>query len=233
MRDPRQNYADASRFFIAVAERIRADQWDAPGLGVWTVRELVGHTGRAFSNVERDLTAFGITVGLEDAADYFEKGLAIPGMAESVAQRGRESAAALGPDPVSSLRALGERADARLNQTPDDIIVATPFGGMRLPVYLPTKTFELIVHTLDIGGAIRHDARGECRCRRAPGARRDPGRSRARRGCGSGRRARRRAGDGPPGSVRRRRTRRARDRPRAAYPAGACSISLRLAACGA
>ena len=154
MTDRRQNYAHASDFFIAVAERVRADQWETPGLGVWTVRELVGHTSRALSNVERDLATPGDRVGLEDAVSYFAKGLAIPGMAESVAQRGREAGVALGADPVSSVRALVDRVRAVLAQTPDDLIVASSFGGMRLPVYLPTKTFELIVHTLDIAAAI-------------------------------------------------------------------------------
>ena len=40
---------------------------------------------------------------------------------------------------------------------PDDVVVATPFGGMRFPAYLPTKTFELIVHTLDISAAVGAD----------------------------------------------------------------------------
>ncbi len=33
-------------------------------------------------------------------------------------------------------------------------MVATPVGGMRLIDYLPTRTFELIVHTCDLAVAL-------------------------------------------------------------------------------
>lgn len=153
MPDPRQTFAEASDFFMAVAARVHADQWDEPGLGVWSVRELVGHTGRALSNVERDLAASGTTSSL-DAVAYFEAGLATPGIHEGVAQRGRDDGAALGADPLSVLRERADRVSAIVAGTPDEMIVPTPFGGMQLPAYLPTKTFELIVHTLDIAAAI-------------------------------------------------------------------------------
>ncbi|MXZ69596.1 MAG: hypothetical protein F4Z17_11675, partial [Acidimicrobiia bacterium] len=40
---------------------------------------------------------------------------------------------------------------------PDDHPVATPVGEMRLADYLPTRTFELVVHTLDLAGEVGED----------------------------------------------------------------------------
>jgi len=154
MSDTRQTYADAIRFFISVVERIRPDQWNDPGLGVWTVRELVGHTSGALSNVERDLAAPAGPVTIENAVEFFETGLAIAGIAERVAERGREAGAALGSDPLAAIRALADRIGSLLADTPDETVVGIAFGPMRLPDYLPTKTFELIVHTLDIAAAL-------------------------------------------------------------------------------
>ena len=154
MADTRQTYADAIRFFISVVERIRPDQWNDPGLGVWSVSEIVGHTSVALFNVERDLAASAGPVTIEDAVEFFEKGLAIPGISERVAERGREAGAALGPDPLASIEALAEQVSRLLADTSDDTVVGIAFGPMRLLDYLPTKNFELIVHTLDIAAAI-------------------------------------------------------------------------------
>jgi hypothetical protein len=38
---------------LASWERWTTTQWDAPGLGEWTVRELVAHTDRAYRTVHR------------------------------------------------------------------------------------------------------------------------------------------------------------------------------------
>src|SRR5438067_1453584 len=154
MHDPRQTFAQASGFFIAVAEHVRDDQWDDPGLGVWSVRDLVGHTSLAHTNVERDLAAPPSTRSVEDAVAFFEAGLAVPGVEERVAQRGREAGVALGADPVSVVRGVADQASAIVAQLPDESILATSIGSMRLPSYLPTKTFELMVHTLDLAAAI-------------------------------------------------------------------------------
>jgi uncharacterized protein (TIGR03083 family) len=160
MPDQRQTYFEAVGFFLDVAERIHDDRWEGPGLGTWSVRELVGHTGRALSNVERDLvTPVRPSDGrrenaLVTAAGYFATGMATPGIHESVAERGRESGAALGADPIAAIRTLEARIRELLDRTPDDAVVTTPFGALPLPEYLPTKTFELVVHTLDIAAAL-------------------------------------------------------------------------------
>ena len=154
MHDPRQTYADARDFFLDVVGRVQPDHWDLPGLGVWSVRELIGHTCRAIAVVERDLAAPESGVSLDSAADFFATALAVPGVAEINARLSREFGATLGADPIGSVRVILDRVSALLATLPDDRVVTTPFGGLRLPDYVPTKTFELIVHTLDIAEAI-------------------------------------------------------------------------------
>jgi hypothetical protein len=43
---------------------------------------------------------------------------------------------------------------AKVASAPDDAFVATVAGGMRLIEYLPTRTFELVVHTADLTSAL-------------------------------------------------------------------------------
>ena len=43
---------------------------------------------------------------------------------------------------------------ALVDSLADDHPVGTPWGEMRLADYLPTRTFELVVHTLDLVGAV-------------------------------------------------------------------------------
>ena len=42
---------DAAEAFVALVSELHHDDWDRPGLGVWDVRSLVGHTGRAVVTV--------------------------------------------------------------------------------------------------------------------------------------------------------------------------------------
>ncbi len=63
-----------------------------------------------------------------------------------VATRG----AALGPDVGAAVAEIAARVLNRVNTEQPETLVATPFGGMRLIDYLPTRTFELTVHTCDL-----------------------------------------------------------------------------------
>jgi hypothetical protein len=87
-------------------------------------------------------------------ADYFlraQAGLADPA---SVAARGREAGAALGPDPIAAVQDITTRVLAQVQTASDEALVSTPVGGMRFIDYLPSRIFELAVHTLDIAAAL-------------------------------------------------------------------------------
>jgi uncharacterized protein (TIGR03083 family) len=147
-------YELAAGLFVSTVEQVRPAQWEQPGLGVWTVRDLVGHTSRALLTVELYLANPAAQREVMRPVDYLLRAqarLADPG---SVAARGREAGVALGPDPVAAVRDIATRVLAHVQTTPDEVLVSTPVGGMRLIDYLPSRIFELAVHTLDIAAAL-------------------------------------------------------------------------------
>ncbi len=130
------------------------DRWDENALGVWSVRDLVGHTSRALLTIETYLDEPVVSVQVTSPIDYFRLALSSVGDAEAVAQRGRLAGAALGADVAGAVEQIAQRVVARVEVTPEDSLVATPVGGMRLADYLPTRTFELTVHTCDLATAL-------------------------------------------------------------------------------
>lgn len=148
----RATYAEAARWFAAQTAHV-GDRWDAPGLGTWDVRALVGHTSRALLTVE---TYLGVPAGAVDvptAAAYYAvtRDLAA---GPAVEQRGRDAGAALGDDPARAVADVVARVLPRVDATDGTELVTTVAGGMRLADYLPTRTFELVVHTLDLAAAL-------------------------------------------------------------------------------
>ena len=97
------------------------------------------------------------------AADYY---LAIaerrrPADTPEIVERGRQAGIALGDDP-GVRRDLASRVAEKLAAYDDDYLLTTIAGGMRLEEYLRTRTFELVVHGLDIGpprGSLRRSPR--------------------------------------------------------------------------
>lgn len=151
----RAHFESAAIGFLATVSDLSQDDWDRPGLGVWNMRDLVGHTSRALLTVESYLavTPDPDAPVLGDAVGYFCAGAAVLADPAAVAKRGREAGTALGEDPLAVLRDLVARVPALVADSPDDAAIGTPVGKMSLISYLPTRTFELAVHSLDIGKA--------------------------------------------------------------------------------
>ena len=68
-------------------------------------------------------------------------------------ERGRAAGAALGDDPAAAVRRLVATVTGKLPAFDDDYVMTTIAGPMRLSDYLPTRTFELVVHGLDVARA--------------------------------------------------------------------------------
>lgn len=140
--------------FALHAATIGPDQWDDPGLGTWSVRDLVGHTTRAILTVT---TYVGeddpgeITVA--SAEEYYALARARFGDDEGVARRGVEAGRWLGDDPAGRIRAAVEEARRALEVQPADRVVSVGGLGIPLAEYLRTRLFELAVHSLDIARA--------------------------------------------------------------------------------
>ncbi len=156
----RAAFAAAAHWFSAITATIDTE-WDRPALGDWTVRDLVGHTSRALLTVEAYLGA-GTGAGAAAAAgttvaspvDYYRLAMASLGEPSAVAERGRDAGRALGPDPAGTVDTIARRVLGQVDAANPDALVVTPVGGMRLADYLPTRTFELTVHTCDLAAAL-------------------------------------------------------------------------------
>jgi uncharacterized protein (TIGR03083 family) len=153
--DPRRTFRQAAEFFVQTSGLVRPEQWQLAGLGEWSVRDLVGHTSRAMLTVETYLDQPAEAETAATPVDYFVNALASAAAdPRQVAQRGREAGAALGPDPHQRIAELVAGVMTRVEHADPAQLLTTPFGGMRLASYLPTRTFELTVHTLDLASAL-------------------------------------------------------------------------------
>ena len=150
----REAYEIAAGWFVNTVEQVGPTQWEQPGLGMWTVRDLVGRTSRALVTVELYLATPAVQREIMRPVDYLLRAQAGGADPASVAARGREAGVALGPDPLAAVRDIAARVLAQVQTASDEALVSTPVGGMRLIDYLPSRIFELAVHTLDIAAAL-------------------------------------------------------------------------------
>ncbi len=149
-------FASAAGWFVDVAA-YAVDGLDQPGLGEWSVRDLIGHTSRSLITVEDYLTdETGGDVDLDTAVAYYAVTRNVDPAA--VAERGRAASAALGDDPVGFVTGLVDRVPARVEAAPPDARLQTPFGSILLAEYAITRTFELTVHTCDLLRALGRPA---------------------------------------------------------------------------
>jgi uncharacterized protein (TIGR03083 family) len=149
----RDNYLGAAQAFLELVGQVPEEAWSKQALGDWDVRGLTGHASRALTTVETYLAAPASGPRQDGPVSYFltvREGTT----PEAIAQRGRETGDALGPDPAGAVRELVQKISALVRETPDDALLATPAGAMTLADYLPTRTFELAVHGLDLARAL-------------------------------------------------------------------------------
>ena len=157
--DFRRTFRSAAVVFVDLVSRVPVDRWYAPGIGEWSLRELVGHTASsALRQVPDVLAAPAGRISVDSAAGYWAFARSAPAdlYAAAVAAStdiARQTAAMLGDDPAHVLRELAGRATQALAGVGDDDVVATPVGGMRVRDWLPTRTFELVVHGMDVAAA--------------------------------------------------------------------------------
>lgn len=148
----RRVFGEAAAWFVTTAALV-GDRWAEPGLGVWDVRDLVGHTSRSLLTVEEYLARPAERVDVPTTSAYYVATRAIAA-GHDVAQRGRDAGKALGPDPAGAVAVIAARVVPLLDGLDGTELVTTLAGGMRLTDYVPTRTFELVVHTLDLATAL-------------------------------------------------------------------------------
>lgn len=108
--------------------------WSSPGLGVWDVRALAGHTPRALITVGTYQDRPAAEAAVATPWDYYALLASAASSPEAVAERGRRAGEALGDDPAGFIRALIERLQNKLPQN-DPIIERSPAGWRSTAIY--------------------------------------------------------------------------------------------------
>ena len=97
------SFRECAEALVELLEDIRPEQWDQPGLGVWTVRSLAGHAARAVQTVEQYLAGpEPDAADVPDAENYYVSVLGDVDN-DAVAERGVLAGLALGDDPAASV----------------------------------------------------------------------------------------------------------------------------------
>jgi len=152
-------FASAAHTFHALVARIGPADWDGPGLGEWDMRALVGHTSRSLITVSGYLQVPAETEDVTSAAGYYAaiRDVAAGIGTADIVERGRQAGRDLGADPAAAIEGLVAQALADVRAAGDPLITVIGGLGIRLSNYLPTRVFELAVHSRDIGRALGID----------------------------------------------------------------------------
>ncbi|MEZ5321159.1 MAG: maleylpyruvate isomerase N-terminal domain-containing protein [Microthrixaceae bacterium] len=153
-----QSVDAAWRAWLDTLGTVGSDELARPGLGEWNVRELIAHTLRAATTVDRFLDEVRPAIEVPDAERYCELADSMTeAQHAAVAQRGRDGAEAL-PSDAPALRVAAvcvvEATLRRLRVTTGEEVGATAFGAMGLDEYLRTRLVEVITHHRDLCHAL-------------------------------------------------------------------------------
>lgn len=132
----------------AAVEGLTPEQFDGPTrLGEWTVRELAAHVTMVLGSVVRKLS--------EPEPARLELALLDwPSATVTAAASIDEDTRAIDTGDLAGLYArTAARFEAAISGAPDERLVPTRFGAMRLGDHLVTRTVELVVHTDDLNAA--------------------------------------------------------------------------------
>jgi uncharacterized protein (TIGR03083 family) len=145
-------FASAATAFAGLVHALPASGWAGPGLGDWDLRALVGHASRSLITVSTYLKTTASQEHVTSPHDYYAKirDYASTLGAAAITERGRQAGRDLGADPAATVDALVDRVLEELDGAGDPLIEVIGGLGIRLSNYLPTRTFELAVHGLDI-----------------------------------------------------------------------------------
>jgi uncharacterized protein (TIGR03083 family) len=149
-------FASAAHSFAALVHDIPTNRWDGPGLGEWDLRSLVGHASRSLITVITYLAQPAEREDISTPQEYYAmvNPAALGLSPEGVVERGRQAGRDLGDEPAATVDELVSRALDELSDAGDPLIQVIGGAGIRLHTYLPTRTFELAVHGLDIARAV-------------------------------------------------------------------------------
>ncbi|MFE9780398.1 sterol carrier family protein [Streptomyces sp. NPDC005775] len=136
----------------AAVRTLTPQQLDRPsGLGGWSVRELAVHLTMALSHVSATLE-LPEPVLAKPEVSLLEWPFSTAGRADRIAED-TGALAAGNPDVDALYGEVADRFEASVPGAPEDRLLATRVGAMRLGDFLVTRTVELVVHTYDLNEA--------------------------------------------------------------------------------
>lgn len=149
-------FGSAAKSFAALVHAIPSGAWNRPGLGAWDVRSLVGHTSRSLTTVRNYLQTTAERVDITTPEQYYVQvtASALGIDPADVEERGRQAGRELGDDPAATVDRLVSEVMSAVATADDPVITVIGGLGIRLHTYLPTRTFELAVHGMDIARAV-------------------------------------------------------------------------------
>lgn len=150
-------FTSAATAFAELVALIPTTAWDGPGIGDWDLRSLVGHTARSLSTVSSYLRTPADREDVTGPAQYYALLRGYAADSTDIIERGREAGRNLGADPAAKVSDLLRQVLTDLGGAADPLIAVIGGLGIRLSNYLPTRVFELTVHSLDIARAIGID----------------------------------------------------------------------------
>ncbi|GAA2421118.1 maleylpyruvate isomerase N-terminal domain-containing protein [Mycolicibacterium llatzerense] len=146
-------FVSAATAFADLVALVPATSWDGPGLGDWDLRSLVGHTSRSLITVSSYLRIPAEREDVTGPAHYYALLRGYAADSPDIVERGREAGRVLGADPSAKVTELLHQVLTDLDGAGDPLIAVIGGLGIRLSNYLPTRVFELTVHSLDIARA--------------------------------------------------------------------------------
>lgn len=137
----------------ATLVEIPTQAWGAPGLGSWTLAELVGHLVGGVGRISDYLGQPVSGPVAVDRVEYFRYDAATE--APGVAARGVQQAAEIGTANLAAEFGVRWRrsADRAAGVSPDTVLT-TFRGPMRLDEYVATRVVEVVVHHMDVRAAL-------------------------------------------------------------------------------
>ncbi|NNN22605.1 MAG: hypothetical protein HKL80_11470 [Acidimicrobiales bacterium] len=159
--DVKENFYLAADLFLTTVSKVPEDKWDLPGLGSWSIRSLVGHGLRAMTTILEYQGKDSNTLSsnqIHDTASYFvSANINDPEIANAIENRGVQAGLELGTNPLEKVSDAVLLVKEFVKDAPLDLPIVTRMGDMTLETYLPTRTFELSVHSIDIATALGED----------------------------------------------------------------------------
>ncbi|MGH8898077.1 MAG: maleylpyruvate isomerase N-terminal domain-containing protein [Egibacteraceae bacterium] len=132
---------------------VTAEDWGRPGLGEWTIAELVAHLVSGATRIDAYLGRDPGEAPAWDRVSYFQCDL--EAVAPAIAERARQDASSIDPGELPARFAGGWRASVdRAAALLPEHVLATFRGPMRLDEYTVTRVVEMVVHHLDLRMAL-------------------------------------------------------------------------------